>query len=61
MFRKALAILVSTAFGISFATATENPLPQTKLSADEVVEKSVAPEAGCWHGGRFRRRCTPDT
>jgi hypothetical protein len=25
MFRKAMAILISTAFGISLATATENP------------------------------------
>jgi hypothetical protein len=46
MFRKALAILVSTAFGISFASATENPLPQTKLSAAEVVEKNVAARGG---------------
>jgi hypothetical protein len=42
MFRKALAILVSTAFGISFATARENPLSQTKLSGAEVMEKNVA-------------------
>jgi len=46
MFRKLVAILISTAFGISLAAATEDPFPQTKLSAVEIVEKNVAARGG---------------
>jgi hypothetical protein len=46
LFRKATATLISTVFSVSLATATENPLPQPKLSATEIVEKNVAARGG---------------
>lgn len=46
LFRKATATLISTVFSLSLATATENPLPQPKLSAAEIVERNVAARGG---------------
>jgi hypothetical protein len=46
VFRKIASIFISAAFGISLAAAAEDLLPQTKLSAAEIVEKNVAARGG---------------
>jgi hypothetical protein len=46
MFRKSLGILISVAFAISLAAATDNPVPQAQLSAAEIVNKNVVARGG---------------
>ena len=52
MFRKTLAILISTAFAVSLNAAPGNSPTTSKLSAVEIVEKNVAARGGlqAWRG-----------
>lgn len=46
MSRKSLAIIVSLAFAVSLAAATENPPTEAKISAADIVAKNVAARGG---------------